>query len=69
MLDAFAAWLQQGVATHMDGSTLNQSPLVGAALQGLQVRPCLDLVCWISGIWVGHVVLPALVHSCTWLGG
>ena len=39
MLEAFAAWLQQGVATHMDGTTLSQHPLVEAALAGLQVTP------------------------------
>ena len=38
VLDAFAAWLKEGVTSRMDGAQLAQSPLVLAALHGLQVR-------------------------------
>lgn len=42
VLDAFAAWLQQGVTSRMEGAVLAQNPLVLAALHGLQVRCCDD---------------------------
>ena len=50
VLDAFAAWLQQGVTSAMDGAALAQSPLVLAALKGLQVGPPLP-----PGLHVPHL--------------